>query len=91
MILFCHIDSNDNLIFEIEDTGIGIDQTDISKLFTNYTQLNNIPKNSGTGLGLSLSYKLAKLMNGDIHCTSKKNSGSRFCFFLPQKKNYLVL
>jgi signal transduction histidine kinase len=91
VILFCQIDSNDNLIFEIEDTGIGIDQTDISKLFTNYTQLNNIPKNSGTGLGLSLSYKLAKLMNGDIHCTSKKNSGSRFCFFLPQKKNYLVL
>ena len=84
VILYCEKDAANKLIFEIVDTGIGIDPSDISKLFTNYTQLHNKSKNGGTGLGLSLSYKLAKLMNGDIKCTSQKNSGSKFSLIIPQ-------
>ncbi len=67
---------------DIFDTGIGIKEEDIPKLFREYSQLQNSNKDNvkGTGLGLNLSQKLVTLMGGNIHVRSDYNIGSNFSF-----------
>lgn len=71
-----------NLIFKVEDSGIGIPSSHFEKIFKPYIQVNNhlIHKYEGTGLGLSISLQLAKLLNGDIKVESELGVGS--CFSL---------
>lgn len=68
------------ITISIEDTGIGINQEYLPKLFEAFDQEDN--KNSrgfgGTGLGLSISQKIANLMGGEIIVTSQKGIGSNF-------------
>jgi len=61
-----------NIYVRIQDSGIGISQEDISELFTDFTQVDNImqKQHKGTGLGLSLSKKLSHLINGDVYLSS---------------------
>lgn len=66
------------LYFEVIDTGIGISPANINKLFQPFQQINHHPE--GTGLGLTLSRKLARLHGGDITVTSEVGKGS--CFTL---------
>ncbi|MBU3953685.1 MAG: histidine kinase [Proteobacteria bacterium] len=70
-----------NLVFIIEDTGIGIadDQTD--EIFGVFSQQKgqNPSKYGGTGLGLPISKRLVELMDGKIFVQSKTDQGSRFC------------
>ena len=67
----------DNMLyFDVIDTGIGIAPENIKKLFTPFQQINHNPE--GTGLGLTLSRKLAQLHGGDITVTSEVGKGSRF-------------
>ncbi|MCR5148563.1 MAG: response regulator [Eubacterium sp.] len=72
---------------EVEDTGIGIKETDIGKLFKNFTRLDEKRNRSieGTGLGLSLTKKLVKLMGGEITVRSEYGKGSVFGVTLSQK------
>lgn len=74
-----------NLIFQIIDTGIGIDKESQSKLFKPFSQLQTHlqKKHRGSGLGLVISRELARLHGGDITLTSEKNQGSCFTFYLP--------
>jgi PAS domain S-box-containing protein len=62
----------------ITDTGIGMDEDYLQKLFTNFSQEDNsvARKYGGTGLGMSISKKLVELMNGNITVTSTKNMGT---------------
>ncbi len=78
---------NVNLLVDIEDTGIGIKEEDISKLFGSFQQVDSKRSRNveGTGLGLALSKKLLEQMDGSIKVTSKYNEGSTFSFVLPQK------
>ncbi|QSZ40977.1 HAMP domain-containing protein [Sulfurimonas aquatica] len=74
---------NSSLYIVVEDSGIGLSQDDISKLFSDFTQVQNImqKKHKGSGLGLSLSKKMANLLDGDIQLTSdglKKGSTAIF-------------
>lgn len=68
--------------FSITDTGIGIDQDKLDKIFENFTQEDNTitRKYGGTGLGLSISKSIVELMGGELTVTSKKGQGSRFSF-----------
>jgi len=69
-----------DLHIAIQDTGIGIDEKQISNIFDSFTQQDGQSnrKYGGTGLGLTISKNLIHLMNGQIHVTSKVGEGSVF-------------
>ena len=69
-----------NLCFTIRDTGIGIRQEDMGKLFNTYTQLDPIAnrKIEGTGLGLVITKNLVEMMGGKIFVESEYGKGSVF-------------
>lgn len=73
-----------NISFKVNDTGKGISKENVGKLFVNYQQENStISKEfGGTGLGLSLSKELARIMGGDIEIRSELGIGSEFEFFV---------
>jgi len=75
----------------VEDTGIGIKEDDLGKIFDKFVQadLTTIRQYEGTGLGLSIARGLVSLHKGIIWVTSKIGEGSRFCFTLPLKKEIL--
>ena len=61
------------LYVRIEDSGIGIEKEDLARLFSDFTQVENVmqKKHKGTGLGLSLSKKMANILEGDVVLTSE--------------------
>ena len=71
----------------VEDTGIGIKEEDIKKLFTSFLQLDSKRNRNieGTGLGLAISEHLLHLMNGSINVESEYEKGSIFSFTVPQE------
>lgn len=82
------IDEEDiELLFSVEDTGIGIKKADLPKLFQSFQQLDSKRNRNieGTGLGLAISKRLLQLMHGDIKVESTYGLGSTFSFTLPQK------
>ena len=84
------IDSNEvgvMLQISVKDTGIGVKQEDLDKLFTAYERLDEV-KNSniqGTGLGLDISRQFAEMMGGRLWCESVYGEGSEFLFTYRQK------
>jgi signal transduction histidine kinase len=71
-----------SLYFEIEDTGIGISELDLDRIFEPLFQVNlGQHFYEGTGLGLPLSKQSIHLMGGDISVSSKPNQGSLLSFF----------
>jgi len=68
--------------FSVTDSGIGIGEDKIDKIFEQFTQadVKTTRKYGGTGLGLTISQKLVKLMGGDLKVESNINKGSRFYF-----------
>lgn len=75
----------------VEDTGIGIKEEDIGKIFDKFVQvdLTTVRQYEGTGLGLSIARGLVALHKGMIWVTSKPGEGSKFCFTIPLKKEIL--
>jgi len=73
--------------FYVKDTGIGIRYEDISKLFTDYNQLDTRANRNvgGTGLGLSITKKLVELMDGEISVESEYGEGSIFRLRVKQR------
>ena len=71
--------------FEVWDGGPGIAEADLPKLFKPFLQLDGGLNRSheGSGLGLALAGKLARLLGGEIRVTSQLNAGSRFIVSLP--------
>ncbi len=72
------------LCFEVEDTGAGISEAEVSTLFQPFVQTSSGKRSQeGTGLGLSISYNYVKLMGGQMSVTSKVGVGSTFSFHIP--------
>ncbi|PIG94764.1 GAF domain-containing protein [Gloeocapsopsis sp. IPPAS B-1203] len=77
--------TSDFITFSVIDTGIGITAEDLPNLFQPFQQLDSglNRKYEGTGLGLALSRRLARLHGGDITVTSEIGRGSCFTLYLP--------
>ncbi|MCO7226903.1 two-component regulator propeller domain-containing protein [Pleionea sp. CnH1-48] len=85
---FVNIDvsSSDNqLKFELSDSGIGIDEKQLKTIFESFTQADasTTRQFGGTGLGTTISKQLVELMGGKIWVESKLNEGTHFHFTLP--------
>lgn len=81
------IDEECKLKISVKDTGIGVKEEDMEKLFTAYERLDE-QKNSGiqgTGLGLDISRRFAELMSGSLTCESEYGKGSEFILTVTQK------
>ena len=77
--------SDNQIIFRVVDTGIGISEQDISKLFEPFTQFHSRQKGrqQGVGLGLSITRRLLNLMGGSITCYSTVEEGTEFIIRIP--------
>lgn len=80
---------NENLVIEVEDTGIGMTQEEQNIVFEEFTQAHSdIEKQfGGTGLGLTISKRMAELLGGNIEIKSEKGKGSLFSLILPFQKD----
>lgn len=90
------IRGSDRLVFNVSDSGIGIEPEHITDIFKPFVRLDVSHSNmyNGTGFGLALSQRLCRLMGGEITAESTSGEGSLFCFWLPAKlssENYDLL
>lgn len=78
----------DEVLFEVTDTGMGINSQDQEKIFDHFYKVeeNNAKLYPGTGIGLSICRKLVNKMGGKIWVESEVGKGSRFSFTLPKGK-----
>ena len=81
--------NKDNMILhiEVQDSGIGIKEENINKLFNSFTRfdLNRNRNIEGSGLGLAITQRLVNCMNGKISVQSKYGEGSTFTVEIPQQ------
>ena len=78
--------------FSVHDTGIGISKTDREKVFDKFFRSEDFRtrQNSGTGLGLYVTMKLARLIHADISLESELNKGSTFTIQIPNLEQPLT-
>jgi len=81
--------SPDDIIVEVSDTGIGIPDDEIQKVFDEFFRASNVKKDikSGTGLGLSIVKQIIMNHKGRIWVESQLGIGTKFTFTLPKNKN----
>jgi signal transduction histidine kinase len=77
---------NQQVIFQVEDTGVGMTPEQLGKIFQPFTQadLSTNRKYGGTGLGLTITQKFCELMSGRIEVHSEFGKGSIFTIYLPE-------
>ncbi|MBT1066151.1 response regulator [Bowmanella sp. Y26] len=82
------LDANEQILFGVKDTGIGISDAQKSKLFQSFNQADpsTARRFGGSGLGLVISKRLTHLMGGKLEFTSEEGVGSYFWFTLPLRE-----
>lgn len=90
-ILFRLKQVNDSLLFEVEDTGIGIPDDKKQDIFKKFYQADTSTtrKYGGTGLGLSICKNLIDVMHGHIGVKDNPNGGAIFWFTIPLEKSFM--
>jgi signal transduction histidine kinase/DNA-binding response OmpR family regulator len=80
-----YVRSRNATVFAVSDTGIGIPEVDLPRIFDEFVQIENPLQRrvKGTGLGLPLSKRLADLLGGSIHVESALGIGSTFTLSIP--------
>ena len=80
-------DGTVNVTFSVKDTGIGISEESLDKIFNSFEQADEkiVRQYGGTGLGLSISSSLVQLLGGKLQVRSTLGEGSEFFFTLPMK------
>lgn len=75
-----------SLQISVTDTGIGIPQAEIKRIFEPFYQVERTSKRrfGGTGLGLSITFRLVELLGGELAVSSQLAQGTRFSFTLPR-------
>jgi K+-sensing histidine kinase KdpD len=78
--------ADDRVRFTVKDTGIGIADKDLERIFEEFAQIENPLQRrvKGTGLGLPLSRRLAELLGGSVTVTSEVGMGSAFSVTVPR-------
>lgn len=80
-------ESSDNvLLIKIKDTGVGISNSDITKIFKPFSRVENSSKSEGSGFGLYVTKGLTESLNGDITMSSEKGVGTNVLIKLPVKR-----
>jgi len=76
-----------SVLFEVQDTGIGIPPDKVGRLFAAFEQADasTSRKYGGTGLGLAISLRMARLLGGDLQVESRPGEGSTFKLWLPER------
>ena len=79
------VDGSDWLLFDVSDTGIGMSEDQMNKVFDDFTQAEaeTTAKFGGTGLGLSITRQLVEMMGGEVTVTSVVGEGSTFSIRVP--------
>lgn len=79
--------NTNTILFEVEDTGIGIPENKIETIFQSFSQASSdtTRKYGGTGLGLTITKQLIELQGGKIFVKSKVGEGTKFSFSIPYK------
>ncbi len=74
-----------NLRFEVQDTGIGIRENQMNRIFDSFSQVDTSTTKiyQGTGLGLAISERLVHMLKGEIGVESNEDGGSLFWFVIP--------
>lgn len=82
--------SNNHFVIKVNDTGIGIEASQLKTLFKPFIQIDSgvTRKHEGTGLGLSISKKLVTMLGGSITVESEPEKGSTFTVELPIEMTY---
>jgi PAS domain S-box-containing protein len=83
------VQSADGVMFKVTDTGIGISKNDQKRVFDKFFRSEDFRTRStnGTGLGLYVTAKLARLLKAEIHVESELNHGSTFTIVIPNHIN----
>jgi two-component system phosphate regulon sensor histidine kinase PhoR len=69
--------------FEVRDTGVGIPEEDLARIFERFYKTDRARSSGGTGLGLSIARHLVEAHGGRIWAESREGAGSRFYFTVP--------
>lgn len=80
-ISYGYVLENNQIVFHVTDTGMGIDPGKVSQVFERFAKLNNIAP--GTGLGLSICKTIIERLGGEISVNSVVGKGTTFTFTLP--------
>ena len=84
-----HLTDQNKIEFFVRDSGIGIPKQSIEHIFKSFRQMDgsDTRQYSGTGLGLTISTRLAEILGGDIRVESEENKGTCFFITLPYNKD----